>query len=91
MGTQAGVPCAPYPDEVAHCHRGSNCGCRGARGLTAVSGGQNAEHELEGQDEFHRHRLASRGIAPDLCEQGVMLEAANSAWGWWSLGPRSSR
>lgn len=70
MGTQAGVPCAPYPDEVAHCHRGSNCGCGGARGLTAVGGGENAEHELEGQDELYRHRLAGRGTAPDLCRAG---------------------
>lgn len=56
---------SPYPDEVAHCHRSSS-GCRGAR-AAAVSGGENAEHELEGQDELHRHRLANRGTAPDLC------------------------
>lgn len=72
---------SPYPDEVAHCHRSSNCGCRGARVLTAVSGGENAEHELEGQDELHRHRLANRGTAPDLCEERRALEAADSARG----------
>lgn len=81
-----GVPFAPYPNEVAHCHRGPNGGRWGACRLTAVGGGEHTEHELQGQDQLHCHRLADRDTVPDLCE-GLRLQPAGSARGWWPSGP----
>lgn len=67
-----GVPFASYPNEVAQCQGDPHHGGRGARCLPAVGRNKNAEHQLQGQNQLHRHGLAGRDAAPDLGEVAVL-------------------
>lgn len=57
-----------YPKEVAQCHRETDGDSRTAWivSMALISGGKDAEHQLQGQEELYGHRLASCCVVVEL-------------------------
>lgn len=59
-----------YSKEVAQGYRETDGESRAAQVVAAplVRGGKDADHQLQGQEELHRHRLARRCVVVELEE-----------------------
>lgn len=66
-----------YPEEVAHDHREADGEGRGAQVVSTalIGGGEDAEHQLQGQEKLHSHGLASCCAVAELgTERGSVGE-----------------
>lgn len=87
-------PCT-HPKEVPHSYREADGEGRGAQVVLTplVCGSKDAQDQLEGEEQLHRHRLPRRGLVVQLEREEKQVPGLSSLSGWEirSTNPKSPK
>lgn len=82
-----------HPEEVPHGHGEANGEGRGAQVVLTplVCGSKDAQDQLEGEEQLHRHRLPRCGLIVQLEREEKRVPGPSSVRGWemWRRNPES--
>lgn len=73
-----------HPKEVPHGHGEADGEGRGAQVVlpALVCGSKDTQHQLEGEEQLHRHRLPCRGLIVQLEWEEKHVPGLSSVGGW---------